>query len=515
MYYPLNETKSSILEDMSLNLCYMSTRCTEWAVLYSGMGIYNHISNKEMRRMFSHFKVKSDDKFLDVIHFIKCIYKKGRPDFLKPLKSSKRDKKYLWRFDTYDREIPLTSQSFAILSLCSCSRLIKYNEKRLSLTMLKAADSIFEFVVKNMKSGEGKFISFEDKTEDMKSILNLKRIDKHPNILDQVFLHEAFLTLNFETSNAKYKNYFKNNEEYIKESRKIFNYLFNNYDELIVLKSRDLSNAISSLSRCCSIEKDSDYVSSYRHLIATLSAELDSRVTDNGEVERSDNDSNNSSIITQFRTLSALLESFSETKIDRFKESSDRIFLNLNGYYDILSGMFVEKSVRKIRYTSREISEIIKALLLYYTYSEDEKSLEMLRGFYKSTIEDSSIISSTLERNPKFLSHEIKISDTIPLYEQTKKAPVILKGFDINTKKSPYPTNSKSFNSYYGLYSSYIFSFYFSPIIDYKKKLRGEITNKDNDFLEDLYHSILSQNEPRIDYELDVADENIGLNILD
>ena len=250
MLYPLNDNTSSNLEDIALHLCFASTKCTEWSILYSGLGIYNHVSSKEMKRMFSHFKVKSDDKFLDLLHFIKCIYKKGRPDFLKPLKSSKRDRKFLWKNDKFNKEIPILSQGFAILSLCTCSRLIKYHEKRLSLSMIKAADILFDFVDKNMKSGDGQFISFEDKTKTPKESMFLKRKDKYPDTVSQAILQEAFLTLYNETSNSKYKNYFKNNSKYLEESRKIFKYLYDNHLNLISLKSREISNIISSLGRC-------------------------------------------------------------------------------------------------------------------------------------------------------------------------------------------------------------------------------------------------------------------------
>lgn len=515
MHYPLNENMSENLDKIALNLCYASTRSTEWAVLYSGIGIYNHVSNKELKRLFSHFKVKSDDKFLDLLHFIKCIYKKGRPDFLKPLKSSRRDRKFIWRFDAFNKEIPILSQSFGILSLCSSSKLIKHHEKRLSLSMLKAADILFEFVTKNMKSGEGQFVSFEDKTGSAKETLFLKRKDKHPSIVSQAFLHEAFLSLYFETSNAKYKHYFKNNSQYLEESRKIFKYLFDNHLHLIPLKSRDLSSIISSLFRCCSIEKNSEYIDSYRHLIAILSVELDSRVRKNGEIERSEECTDVSSVITHFRCLGAFVEGYMETGIEKFRDTSEKIFSYVYDLYDVLSGMFIEEKEHKIGYTLRDISEIIKSLLIYYVATEDEKALNMLRSFYKSAVEDSSIIASTPERNPEFLSHELKINDSIPLYEQTKKAPVLLKGFKINTKKSPYPTTSKSFNSYYGLYSSYIFTFYFSPIIEHKKRLNGEISSRDTDFIEDIFYSVINQNKSKDAENEEKVNENIGPNILD
>ncbi|KMT23269.1 hypothetical protein [Clostridium cylindrosporum] len=514
MYYPLNENISSKLEDMALNLCYSSTRCTEWALLYSGIGIYNHVSSKEMKRMFSHFKVKSDDKFLDLLHFIKCIYKKGRPDFLKPLKSSKRDRKYIWKSDSFNKEIPVLSQSFGILSLCTCSRLIKHHEKRLSLSMLKAADLLFDFTVKNMKSGEGHFVSFENKANSAKENMLLKRCEKHPNTVSQVFLHEAFLTLYFETYNAKYKNYFRENSQYLDEAKKIFKYLFDNHLNLITLNSRDLSNVISSLYRCCALDKD-DSIDSYRHLIAILAAELDSRVRKSGEVERNENNDDISSTITHFRSLGALIESNIETGIDKFKDSAEKIFSHINELYDIMSGMFISKDEYKINYTLRDISDIIRSLFIYYTSTEDDRALEMLKGFYKTAIEESSIIASTPERKPEFLSHELKIPDCIPLYEQNKKAPVFLKGFKINTKKSPYPITSKSFNSYYGLYSSYIFSFYFTPIIEHKKRLRGEVSSRDTDFLEDIFYNVVNQNKYPSEIKDEEINENIGLNILD
>lgn len=517
MYYPLNENMSSNLEDIALNLCYASTRSTEWTLLYSGIGIYSHISNKEMKKMFSHFKVKSDDKFLDLIHFIKCIYKKGKPDFLKSLKSSKRDRKYIWRSDSFNKEIPILSQGFGILSLCTCSRLIKHHEKRLSLSMLKSADLMFDFITKNLKSGEGQFISFEDKSTGNKDSMFLKRLDKHADIVSQAFIYEAFLTLHFETSNAKYKNYFKNNPNYLSEARKIFKYL-SDYDMDFTSKSsRDISTVISSLYRCCSVEKDAKYIDSYNYLIAMFAAELDSRVRDTGEVERNENDDDIASIITHFRCLSALIESYTITGIDKFKDSSNKVFSRICECHDVLSGLFMERSQHKASYTARDISEIIKSLLMYYISTGEEKALTMMRGFYKSSVEDSSIIASTPERNAKFLSHEIKIHDNIPLYEQTKKAPVILKGFKINTKKSPYPTTSKSFNSYHALYSSYIFTFYFSPIIEHKKLLRGALSSKDDDFLEDIFYSVINTNKslPEDENDDENSNEKFGLNNLD
>lgn len=512
MLYPLNDNTSSNLEDIALNLCFASTKCTEWSILYSGLGIYNHVSSKEMKKMFSHFKVKSDDKFLDLLHFIKCIYKKGRPDFLKPLKSSKRDRKFLWKHDKFNKEIPILSQGFGILSLCACSKLIKYHEKRLSLSMIKAADILFDFVDKNMKSGDGQFVSFEDKSKTPKEAMFLKRKDKYPDIVSQTIIHEAFLTLYNETSNSKYKNYFKNNSRYLEESRKIFKYLYDNHLNLISLKSREISNIISSLCRCSSLEKDSSYIENYNHLIAILSAELSSRVKNTGEVERREDSSEISSLITHFRCLSAFIEGFGKTDIYKFKEKAEKIFSYISNHYDPLSCIFSDKKDYKINYSLRDITEIIKSLTVYYVHTEDEKAFHMLKGFYKVTILDSSLLASTPERSPVFLSHEIKIPDTIPLYEQTKKAPVFLKGLGINTKKSPYPYTGKSFNSYYGLYSSYIFAFYLTPIIEHKKRLNGNISSSDNEFLEDIYYRIINN---KTNGDENAENENFGPNNLD
>ncbi|MEG0370949.1 MAG: hypothetical protein RR645_01490, partial [Clostridium sp.] len=422
-----------------------------------------------------------------------------------------------------NKEIPILSQSFGILSLCSCSKLIKHHEKRLSLSMLKAADIIFDFTIKNMKSGEGQFISFEDKTAGCKDSLLLKRTDKYPNLLSQVFLHEAFLTLYVETYNSKYKHYFKDNSLYLEESRKLFNHLYDNHTILLDLSSKDLSSIISSLYRCCSLETNQDYLSSYRHLIAILCAELDSRLRSTGEIERCDSDSNVSSIITHFKCLGAFIESYLETGIEKFKESSEKVFSHIVSLHDVLSGLFINKNDHKLSYTSKDVAEIIKSLALYYTFHEDTKALDMLNTFYKTSIEDSSLIASTPDRCPEFLSKEIRVPDTIPLYEQVKKAPIILKGFKINTKKSPHPITSKSFNSFYSLYASYMFSYYLSPIIEHKKILRGEVSSRDNDFLEDIFYNVINNQKESTPKDSDnpntelneSLNEKIALNISD
>ncbi|MEG2892521.1 MAG: hypothetical protein RR840_04060 [Clostridium sp.] len=494
MYFPLNEDISSKLEDIALNLSYMSARCTEWTVLYSGLGIYNHISNKELKRFYSHFKIKPEDRNVDLLHFVKCVYKKGRPEFLKPLKSSKRDRKYLWRSDTYSKEIPVISQAFSILSLCSVSSLIKHHEKFLSITMLKNADSIFDFLIKNMKSGEGHFVSYEDKTAPHKEDLTLKRTDKHPNLLCQIYLHEGFLMLYNETNPPKYRHYFKNSEIYLDESRKLFRHLFEGSEYLLELKSKDLSSTISSLYRCYCIESDESFKQQYLNMITLLSLELESRVTSKGEVTRGDDDDSYSSLLTHFKTLSALIEGYFATDLYPLKEASTSIFSYLNENYDPLSGLFMRKSEYKLRFTSKDIAEIIKTLSLYQILENDDTSFDMLKGFYKTSIEESSLFASTKEREPEFLSHKIKIPDTIPLYEQNKKAPVFLKGFKVNTKKSHLPMTSRGFSSHYGLYSSFIFTLYFKPIIEYKKLLTGDVSERSNEFLEDIYYNILNRN---------------------
>ncbi|MEG0129393.1 MAG: hypothetical protein RR539_00115 [Clostridium sp.] len=507
MYFPLNEDISSNLEHIALNLSYMSTRCTEWAVLYSGLGIYNHISNKELKRFYSHFKIKPDDRDTDLIYSIKCMYKKGRPEFLKALKSSKRDRKYLWRSDTYSRELPILSQAFTILSLCSISSLIKRHEKFLSVTMLKNADSIFDFLVKNMKSGEGHFVSYEDKTASHKEDLTLKRIDKHPDLICQIYLHEGFLMLYSETNNVKYRHYFKNSELYLEESRKLFRHLFEGRDYLISLKSKDLSSVISSLYRCYSIETEESYKEEYLSMITLLSLELESRVSSDGNVERSNSDDASSSMITHFKTLGALIEGYFITGLYPLRSASNRLFKYLNDRHDPLSGLFMRKSEYKLRYTSKDAAEVIKSLTLYNVLENDKTSLNLLKAFYKTSIEEANLFASTKERNPEFLSHTLKIPDNIPLYEQNKKAPVFLKGFKVNTKKSHLPITCRGFNSYYGLYSSFIYTLYFKPIIEYKKLSQGEVSERSNEFVEDIYYNILNRNFEDIE-EYDITDDD-------
>ncbi|MEF9933928.1 MAG: hypothetical protein RR789_01495, partial [Clostridium sp.] len=65
----------------------------------------------------------------------------------------------------------------------------------------------------------------------------------------------------------------------------------------------------------------------------------------------------------------------------------------------------------------------------------------------------------------------------------------------------------RGFNSYYGLYSSFIYTLYFKPIIEYKKLSQGEVSERSNEFVEDIYYNILNRNFEDIE-EYDITDDD-------
>ncbi|QCX33086.1 hypothetical protein FDN13_04865 [Caloramator sp. E03] len=469
------DTQKEELINSALKLCCISIDNIKWGLLYSGAGIYQSIEEKEFKKIVNSFDVNYESKdLIDNIVLLKCSYKKGKP-FL-PFVDSNSSGKYVWDSNSFNKTIYPLAQSFSILSLLKAMDLLKSQDSLLSYLMHLTAQNFYDFATTYMRNEDGLFIAVEDKTRNINDELKIKTIQKEAKIIDQILMHEALLYL--YNSSLAYNSDTPSIERYKIEKDNLFNFIFENCNQILEMSSKEISLIISSLSRCYDITRNDEEKTKYHLLVFLLCAELESRIKITGEIQRSCLDTIISSIITHFRALSALLEGYHITRMENFKDAAIRIYNTLLDLYDPYYSLFIQGNYSKISYSIRDIAEIIKSLLLVYISTQDEKALKILNDFYTFTIENSSIIPSISQRKTNFMNYEVTMPEIIPNTLDVYKAPVFIKSFRVSCRKTPPTiTPSKSYNSIYSTYSSYIFLYYLSKIIEPKKSIE-EILNE-------------------------------------
>jgi hypothetical protein len=463
-YHP-KDTDNSLVK-MSVRLSSLSLNNIEWGCLYSGAGIIHILNDKDINKLFNKLSSNEKKRLTDNIVLLKCLYKKAKPCFVKPPEEIINPGKYMWDFSSFSKEILPAAQALSILCLCRAAEIHRDTNPDLGTIMLKSGEIYCDFATTYLRNDEGLFVSAEDKTKFINEELNIKLSKSVPKLLDQVLMHEALLMLHSLTSKDNIDCYKSSkSSSYLAEANNLFKYIFSNYNLFLESTSKDISQFISSLVRCCHVQKDTEITVNYQHLVALLCAELESRIKITGEVEKNHSNLETASLITHFRSASALIEGYFETGIEKFKEIALRIFRYLDDLYDYSANLFVLGDYKKIGYSSRDIAEVLKALLLYYKVEENHRIVDMITDFYETAIETSGLIQSVPSFTSKFEGFEdFKISHA-PLMTEVEKAPVFLKSFRINNKKASVCTVSTYFSSSYSLYLSYIGLYYFAPVI--------------------------------------------------
>jgi hypothetical protein len=468
LYYHLKYS-SEELTDIAHKLSYVSLKNIEWSCLYSGMGIIHPLSEKEIKKLLQNQNTKeSINELASNVNLLKCIYKKGKPIFSTPPDDVPNKGRYMWDFNSFNKTILCNSQAFAILSLCKAAEILIPSNKPLSMLMIKNAEIYFDFASTYLRNEEGLFISVEDKSKNTNfDELKLKPCQKESKLIDQVFMHEALVTLYYTVSKDEFKEFCSQDSiKYLDHARALFHYIFENYYMIYELTSKEISLCISSLSRCCAVENNHEQVVNYNHIIALLCAELESRIKITGEVEKSFNNSSPASLVTHFRVASAFMEGFVQTNIEKFKDISFMIMNYLNDLYDVSTGLFIQGDDNKLSCSIRGIAEMLKCLWLHcLLFKGDQKTIDTIYSLYKASVEESGIIQCIPEKTILLNDNNIVFTDTIPLAHDVNKAPVFMRSFKINFKKASACSASKHFNSLYSLYSSYLFLNYIYPYV--------------------------------------------------
>lgn len=417
-----------------------------WTLFYSGCGI-PYFFNEKDREHISEVSTDEDKEFIENLMPLFCLYREAKANFSEAPSSIVNPGKYVWDFNSFKKEITVSSQVFAITSMISLLRQNPITEAK-DFIIRRQIKNFIDFLTAYLRNKDGLFVDAEDKTKFIGDNLKLKQNSKEFDFLDQVLVFEAFMA---------YKDTLKENSEkekmYKLDGEKIFKFIYENFNIALELTTRNLSLIISSLYRVSKYIKDEEILTSICELIALGCAEIESRIKISGEVEKSPNDFLPASLITHFRASSALLEGYLITKIEKFKTSAEKILNMLLETFNETLGLFTIED--EIKYSSRDIAEVIKCLYTYFLIKKDDKLLDIIELFVSNTVD--KLVQATVERKINIDGFELEISETIPIFSEVNLAPVFLKSIKISNNLIPLSEVSKKVDNQFSIYASSIF----------------------------------------------------------
>ncbi|KRQ86150.1 hypothetical protein ABG79_02102 [Caloramator mitchellensis] len=425
------------LKELFTRLEYYAIDNLFWTLFYSGCGLPYFFSEKEISYLNSFGD--EDKEFIENLMPIRCLYKKAKAVFSEAPHEILNAGKYVWDFESFDKEISVQTQVFAVLSMMQLLNYNKFNNKLFKYVSNRQIKNFIDFLTAYMRNKDGLFVDVVDKTRYLNEELKIKQ-QKDLRLINQFFALEAML------SYSKFVE-INNNQIYNSEANSIFKYIFENFNFVLDLTTREVCLIASSLYRASSMAQDDAMITSMSELIALCCAEIESRIKINGEIEKSSNNYSPSSLVTHFRAISALLEGYKQTRIEKFKHSAKRIADFLIDLFDE-DIMLFNTFESEYKYTIRDISEIIKALLLLRDVLDDEMALEVLKKFVEASIENSGIVQSVTEEKFK--------DDTKSLFSDVNLAPVFLRSFTFKRDLLSKYEVSSSVNLYYSVYASYL-----------------------------------------------------------
>lgn len=417
-----------------------------WTLFYSGCGIPYFFSEKE-REHINKISSDEDKELLENLMPLHCIYKEAKASFSEAPSSIVNPGKYIWDFNSFKKEITVSSQVFAITSMISLLNQQPTTEAK-DFIIRRQIKNFIEFLTGYLRNKDGLFVDAEDKTKFIGDTLKLKQNSKEFDFLDQVLVFEAFMA---------YKETLKENSEkekmYKLDGEKIFKFLYENFNLALELTTRNLSLIISSLYRASKYIKDEEVLTSICELIALGCAEIESRIKITGEIEKSPNNFLPASLITHFRAASALLEGYLITKIEKFKISVERILNMLLETFNETLGIFAIED--EVKYSIRDAAEVVKCLYTYFLIKKDDNLLDIIDLFISNTID--KLVQSTVERKVNIDGLDIEINENIPIFSEVNLAPVFLKSIKISNNLIPLSEVSKKVDNQFSIYASSIF----------------------------------------------------------
>ncbi len=406
------------LKDMNRQAFVYSYLNTLSLSFFSGLGITDEFKEDEIEsfksKVNAFYKEEKElnTDFLKNINPLLAIYSKTKLD-VSFMDNSDDIKNILLTFDSnkFSNEISPRDQALLIINELNLAKYLHHNslsntnqestpnDKLIGVSLFTSAVRQIKFLLENLMDTDDFFYSIKYKPKE-EGEKDFKLINTSFDWENQSFILLAFAKMYNLINNPKYPLYkdVKTEKNVLEVSNKLLDKFISNEENIVNLNTNNLAaitcNFIQSIvlldkADCCFM------------FILSLGDELKSReVNREGYILLNNSKNNLGSLATHFQVLEAMVHSYKYTDFYCFKDIANRIYDNLHKSWDEDLGLFNIHKKNKIKYTSKNIAQIINSLNTYAEIIEDENQLKSIVK-QVNTFFDSSINITGLQVLPQ------------------------------------------------------------------------------------------------------------------
>lgn len=365
---------------------------------FSGMGITYEFSEDEIENFkskvnaFCKEEKELDTDFFKNINPLLAIYNKTILD-IDFVDNSEEIKNISLSFDRnkFNNEISPKDQALLIINELNLAKYLHNKglsngniestpkDKLIGLSLFSIAVKQIKFLIENLMDTDDFFYSVKYKFKEENEAA-FKLINTSFDWENQSFILLAFSKMYNLINDSKYPLYRDVTIEklILEMSDKLLNKFISNADSIVNLNTNNLAtitcNFIQSIYLLGNIKKH--YI-----FILSLSDELKSReINEEGYMLLNNSKDDLSSLATHFQVLEALTYSYTYTNFYCFRDMANRIYDNLHKSWDEDLGLFNIHKKNKIKYTSKNIAQIINSLNSYMGIIEDREKVETIQN---------------------------------------------------------------------------------------------------------------------------------------
>lgn len=424
-------------------LFYLSKESVRHISLHSGCGIVS--KNEELK---SKSLPKNDDIINSTISPLLCVYRKADGKLVN------ENSKLHWNHRKFKKEINISSNAYMTLSLLQLveyySKFIDVDDKKYAFKnyLLNLVGEQLEFYAVYCRNNEGVFIDKYDSTDPMAQEYNLTDKDLKFSFSTQGLLMAAYYKYSLYKDSDE--NQFKNFSLDILNMFKQFkNEIYNiPHDELV-----KVCFAFNIFYKYSDLEDAKALLLDFSDLMAENLKHIPSSVI---------KDKIDVSCLAYINCMMA----YNISHISKFKETANKIYLNLEKLYQTDKGIFVKDlDEKENKFNCDEIILYLYMMMLHNEYEsskDKEVDYSKVHNIYKNQLVNSGIVLSwpevpdldNVERYRNFTSKaEDLLKDeyfrmpSMPSPESNELAPIFIKYVTLNKRKERYKQYKHSFDA--------------------------------------------------------------------
>jgi hypothetical protein len=427
-------------ENIEKQLSYFARESFKHIVLNSRCGITSSMSDFKLKNI-PNFDISIFKKFSPLL----CVYKKANPKVIATSSMS-------WDENTFKKELNISSSAYMTLT---CLELIPYYSQfkdidskhyafgRLySLLVRKQLD----FYTSYMRNSEGVFVDKRDVSDSIADKYIFEEKDRKFKYSDQALLMAAFYKAGTLPDN-------KDGEAYKVFALDILNMFLEYKDELYYLSSEETNKLCLAINLFYKYSENED--------AKLLLIDLCDFLIDNhsSSIEAAEDEDIE---FTSMLYINLLL-GYENTKLQKFKDYSTKLYERLQSLYKAEKGIFTKAEDKKeVDYSCQEIVMYLMSVLLHSRFDVPDKDNHIAIDIFKRQLISSGIILSWpdtpgLDNPERYTNFSLKSEDlleetnfrmgNVPTPESSEMAPVFIKNIEYNTRKETFSQKKATFDS--------------------------------------------------------------------